>query len=214
MGTFARRDCQAQKSVSSFRANVVGPFARVVRPTDFPKGHLHMGVRAWNVALLVTMGALWLASGIQREKPLLSGAKTDALQILEAQVAAHPEDVARRRSLAQTYLDARAPGLAVRAIESAPVEVRGEPTVDHVYARALLEQGRSADALLAERRVLASCDPSGNTPCDAWLMASAARRADILEQLVALGVDDAQAHPEMSAVAYHNATREARLALQ
>jgi hypothetical protein len=177
-----------------------------------------MGVRAWNVALLMTMGALWLASGTQREKPVIQTAKTEAVRTLEADVASHPNDGGRRRALAQSYLDADAPGLAVRAIESAPAEVRQQPAVDHVYARALLGQGRSADALKAERRVLAACEPGnytdGSSPCDMWLLASASRRADILEQLVALGVDDAQAHPEMSAVAYHNATREARLALQ
>jgi hypothetical protein len=50
--------------------------------------------------------------------------------------------------------------------------------------------------------------------CDAWLIASARRRADILEELVGLGVEDARAQPEASAVAYHNATREVRLAVR
>lgn len=179
-----------------------------------------MGVRAWNVALLLAMGGLWLASGTQREKPVIEGdSQRAAVRTLEAEVAAHPEDAGRRKALAQSYLDARAPGLALRAIESAPVEVRAAPAVEHVYARALLEQGRATDALAAERRVLTQCDPStlgapGVTSCDALLLASASRRVDILERLVALGVDDAQAHPEVSFVAYHNATREARLALQ
>ena len=43
---------------------------------------------------------------------------------------------------------------------------------------------------------------------------TATRRADILRELVSLGVEDAQAHPEMSLVAYQNATREARIAVQ
>ena len=46
------------------------------------------------------------------------------------------------------------------------------------------------------------------------LLASAMRRTDILRELVALGVEDAQAAPEMSYVAYQNATREARVAMQ
>jgi len=50
--------------------------------------------------------------------------------------------------------------------------------------------------------------------CDAVLLASAMRRTDILRELVALGVEDAQAHPEMSLVAYQNATREARVMVQ
>ena len=43
-------------------------------------------------------------------------------------------------------------------------------------------------ALAAERRVLARCaDPSVEAPaCSSWLIASATRRADILQQLVEL----------------------------
>ena len=40
------------------------------------------------------------------------------------------------------------------------------------------------------------------------LRASATRRAEILEQLVQLGVEDANAHPEASSLAYQNATRQ------
>jgi hypothetical protein len=84
--------------------------------------------------------------------------------------------------------------------------------VEHVYARALLDQGRANEALTAERAVLSQCEDG--TSCDAWLIASATRRSDSLQQLVQLGIEDAQAHPEASRIAYHNATREARLALQ
>jgi hypothetical protein len=87
--------------------------------------------------------------------------------------------------------------------------------VDHLYARALLDQGRAVDALAVEERVLDACTPRmGAGSCDTWLIASATRRADILRQLVQLGVEDANAHPEASLVAYHNATREARLAVR
>jgi hypothetical protein len=40
------------------------------------------------------------------------------------------------------------------------------------------------------------------------------RRADILRQLVSLGVEDAEAHPEEALLAYQNATREARVMVQ
>jgi hypothetical protein len=81
-----------------------------------------------------------------------------------------------------------------------------------MYARALIDQGHAEDALAAEREVLDGC--AAETACEAWLIASATRRADILRQLVELGVEDANAHPEASAVAYHNATREVRLAIR
>jgi hypothetical protein len=169
-----------------------------------------MGLKGWNVAVLLAIGVIWFAGSTQREKRVVGDSHTDRVALLEEQVAATPNDVARVRELAQAYLDARAPGMALASIEHAPAAIRNEPTVDHLYARALLDQGRSADALAAERRVLSRCaDPSSEVPaCSTYLIASATRRAEILEQLVTLGVEDANAHPEASSLAYHNATRQ------
>lgn len=172
-----------------------------------------MGLKGWNVAVLVAIGAIWFAGSTQREKRVVGDTHVDRVALLEEQVAANPGDATRVRELAQAYLDARAPGMALASIERAPQAVRSEPTVDHLYARALLDQGRSADALAAERRVLAACstpaDPSLEVvACSTYLIASATRRAEILEQLVTLGVEDANAHPEASSLAYHNATRQ------
>jgi hypothetical protein len=182
-------------------------------------------LRAYSAGILTAVGILWLASGVEREHPVLGlglepAQQTEAVRVLESDVAAHPENARARRDLAQAYLDARSPGLALSLIESSPKSVRHAAIIDHVYARALIDEGRSADALAAEERVLAVCDSDeesvANTQrdCQTWLLVSATRRADILKQLVALGVEDAQAHPEASAVAYANATREARLAIQ
>ncbi|MBK6693347.1 MAG: hypothetical protein IPG50_14235 [Myxococcales bacterium] len=168
---------------------------------------------AWNAWVLAAVFGLWLASGTQRERPLVATDRADIVRTLEARVAEAPADVSARRDLAQAYLDVRAPGLALRAIEAAPERVRHEPSVEHVYARALAENGRSGDALLAERRALAACDDDTRT-CDAWFIAAATRRADFFSELVHRGIEDAQAHPEMSAVAYHSATRQARLAVR
>jgi hypothetical protein len=170
-----------------------------------------MGLKGWNVAILLAIGAIWFAGSTQREKRVVADSThTDRVARLEEQAAASPADATRVRELAQAYLDARAPGMALASIERAPDAVRREPSVEHLYARALLEQGRSADALAAERRVLASCGgPSVEVPsCSTYLIASATRRAAILEQLVTLGVEDANAHPEASSLAYHNATRQ------
>lgn len=169
-----------------------------------------MGLKGWNVAVLLAIGVIWFAGSTQREKRVVGDSHTDRVALLEEQVAASPNDVTRVRELAQAYLDARAPGMALASIEHATPAVRAEPTVEHLYARALLDQGRSADALAAERRVLSLCaDPSSEVPaCSTYLIASATRRAEILEQLVTLGVEDANAHPEASSLAYHNATRQ------
>jgi predicted Zn-dependent protease len=175
-----------------------------------------MGLKGWNVAVLLAIGAIWFAGTTQREKRVVGDAHTDKMALLEDQAAQSPNDPARVKELAQTYLDARQPGMALGAIERAPVAVRTDPTVEHLYARALLDQGRSADALAAERRVLARCaDPSVAVPaCSTYLIASATRRAEILEQLVQLGVEDANAHPEASSLAYHNATRQVSLSVR
>lgn len=165
------------------------------------------GLRGWNVAVLFAIGVVWCASTTQREKRVVGDLHEGRVATLEDQAAAQPTDPARVKELAQAYLDARQPGMALAAIEHAPVSVREQPTVEHLYARALLEQGRSADALAAEQRVLARC-ADGATPCSSYLVASATRRADILAQLVQLGIEDANAHPEASGLAYLNATRQ------
>jgi hypothetical protein len=172
--------------------------------------------------VLVAAFALWAAGGTQRERAVLAPAgeagDPHAIQQLEARVAGTggalgADDEANARALAQAYLDARAPGLAIALLERLPGDLRARPKMEHVYARALLDEGRAADALGVEREVLRTCT-SIDGVCDAWLVASARRRADILEELVAQGVEDARAEPEASAVAYHNATREARLAVR
>ena len=173
-----------------------------------------MGLKGWNVAVLVAIGAIWFAGSTQREKRVVGETQTDRVALLEERAAADPSDTTRVCELAQAYLDARAPGMALASMERSPLAVRTDPKVEHLYARALLDQGRSADALAAERRVLARCaeapaDPSSDTSvCSTYLIASATRRAEILEQLVTLGVEDANAHPEASSLAYHNATRQ------
>jgi hypothetical protein len=148
----------------------------------------------------------------------LSDVKTGRVAGLEVAYAESDHDPKKLQELAQAYLDTSQPGLAIGVIDSAPPEIRHKPQVDHVYARALLDQGRASDALVVERRVLDTCAANGESDspdkCDPWLLASATRRADILQELVQLGIDDAQAHPEVSAIAYHNATRQATLAVR
>jgi hypothetical protein len=171
------------------------------------------------VAVLAAAGILWATSGTQREKPVLAATATASLAVLEATAADHPEDAAATRLLAQAYLDVRQPGLAVALVEGARPAVRSDVRVKHVYARALVDEGRSEEALAAEQSVVTACRPiaDGATAaagCDPVLLASALRRTAILGELVSLGVEDAPSNPEMSLVAYQNATREARVMVQ
>jgi hypothetical protein len=176
-----------------------------------------MAGRLVNGLVLAVAGAIWMASGVEREEAVLApvgqAADASSFQALEADVAAAPGDDAKLRALAQAYLDARAPGLALAVVERAPMDVRSRAKVQHVYARALLDEGHAQDALAVEKTVLRTCTLVDGI-CEGWLIASARRRADILEELVGLGVEDARADPEASAVAYTNATREARIAVR
>src|SRR4051794_8353144 len=100
-----------------------------------------MGLKAWNVAVLVGIGAIWLCGTTQREKPVTGDAHASRVASSEDAAAQRPSDPVKVRELAQAYLDARQPGMALATIERAPVAVRTEPTVEHLYARALLDQG-------------------------------------------------------------------------
>jgi hypothetical protein len=166
------------------------------------------------------LGTLWATGGTQRERALLTGAAPDVVRDCEAAAAARPDDPEAARALAQAYLDAQQPGLALSILEGPGALARdADARTGHLYARALLDQGRNGEALEAESSVVASCEPvaegaPGPRGCDALLLAAAVRRASILRELVALGVEDTRAYPEMSYVAYQNATREARVTMR
>jgi hypothetical protein len=176
-------------------------------------------VDLWAYGGLVLLGVsgLWAMSGTVSEESLLAGAEVDSLPRLEAVVASHPDDARETRALAQAYVEARQPGLAVALVERAPASVSTDLPVRHAYARALVDEGRGDEALAVERAVLAECEKwaEGAVPsapgCDPVLFASATRRAEILQALIGLGVTDARAHPEETRIAYQNATREARV---
>lgn len=170
-----------------------------------------MDLRARSLVLLAAVATLWLASGTQREHRVVYDPRQDHLQALEIAYAESDHDPKKLVDLAQEYLDSASPGLAIGVIEAAPQNVRELPVIEHVYARALLDQGRAQDALAMEKKVLDQC---ANQTCEGWLVASATRRTEILTELVQLGIDDAQAHPEASLIAYHNATRQASLAVR
>ena len=187
-----------------------------------------MGMKAFNFVVLGAVAALWVASSTQREKPVISEAHADSVRSLEQGVSDNPDDPEAVSKLAQGYLDAHSPGLAINTIVNAPARVRNQPPVMHLYARAMLEEGRSQDALVMEKRVLDRCAELGasagtgprsagatnTSSCSSYLIASATRRVDILIELQKLGVEDAQAHPEQSEIAYHNATRDVGLAVR
>ena len=157
-------------------------------------------------------------SGTQKEKPLLAATEPEAVRVLETAAVAHPGDprpiapwrrpTSTRGSPAWRWSWSRAASPRCATTSASP----------RLRARAV-DEGRNDEALTVEKGVLAACQPvidGGRAApgCDTLLLVSAMRRTEILGQLVALGVEDAQAHPEASLVAYQNATREARVVVE
>jgi hypothetical protein len=166
------------------------------------------------VALTVAMGLCAIAapSPLERVLGVVAGGPSETLSDLEAAAAAQPDAVGPARKLGQAYLDARLPGLAVAFLERSPA-ARTDGAARHLLARALLDVGRNDAALAVEREVLSACGAAeGGRGCDAVLAAASQRRADILREMLAMGVEDVLAKPEASRIAYMNATREARIA--
>jgi hypothetical protein len=166
-------------------------------------GKKRMRLWIYGAAGLLGVSVLWIMSGTQRERPLLGSGVLEPLGPLEADATSRPNDAEPTRRLAQAYLDARQPGLAVVLLDAARSTVRADVRVQHIRARALLDQGRNDEALTVERRVVRACGPmdggaSEARGCDDVLVASATRRVAI----------------EASLAAYQNATREARVSLQ
>ncbi len=170
------------------------------------------------MAALATAAGLWVLSGTQHERPLLSGAARETLCAAEALAALHPDAPGPVAGLATAYVDAEQSGLAVALVEGAGPEVRADVRVMHAFARALVDQGRNQRALAVEREVVASCRPLADgraapDGCGPTLLALAVRRTAILGELVALGVEDSGSAPEESLLAYRNATREVAVAV-
>jgi hypothetical protein len=181
-----------------------------------------MAQRTWTiVAGVVAASAILATSGVEREHPLLGGPLAGAVRDREARAAVTPGDPDATRALAQAYLDVEQPGLAVALLRdraAAEGDTDGV-AVRHLYARALMEDGKGQDALVVEEQVVRACAPLADAKaapagCDTTLFALAIRRVEILRELAAMGVTDVRAYPQASLVAYQNATREVRATLQ
>jgi hypothetical protein len=167
------------------------------------------------VALLALVGlaGVWLATtSASPARPALVGRNIGPeIADLEARVSAHPEDAAALQSLVDRYLAHSAPGLAEAALERAPQAVRELPPIADARARTLSELGFSDLALEVERKALASCRLRH---CSNTLVGHAARREQVLAELVRVGLDDPKTDPNLALAAYRRSTREVTLDLR
>lgn len=156
------------------------------------------------ISAVILAGAfgLWLSAGVHREAPLVGhAALTDEVAALETQVALDPDNVEKLTALCSTYLDREAPGFALAAIHRAPEQVRQDPKVNHLWARALLHEGQASEALAKQRTVLADCQ---KTACSPSLVAGAMRHEAFLSAMVANGVEDYRRNPDLTVDAFHS----------
>jgi predicted Zn-dependent protease len=174
-----------------------------------------MGVRFLVANGLVLGGIAWMTSFAGMEVraaevlPRQSVAGAVAIDQLEARAALAPASTATVAALAGAYLDRDQPGLATAVIEKAPRNVREQPQVAHLYARALFHRGHAREALAVARDASETC---GDLPsCPAWLVAKTARQVAFFEQVVAAGIDDPQDAPTATRAAYERSTHEVRL---
>ncbi len=141
-------------------------------------------------------------------KPIAAGRIDPALSELESAVSRDPTDATALRALVSEYVDRRAPGLAEAAITRAPAEIQTLAEIADYRAQTLAQLGNTRVALDVQRSVLVECRRS---TCSQTLVGRAMRRAEWLEQMVGLGVDDAAREPARALLAYRLATRDVRL---
>jgi predicted Zn-dependent protease len=175
---------------------------------------MDMSVRFLVANGLVLGGIAWMASfsGMEvRAAEVLPHRSPGgaALAQLETRAALAPDNSAPIAALATAYLDRDQPGLATAVIEKAPRQVREEPQIAHLYARALFHRGRSREALAVARDASETCTDSPS--CPAWLVAKTSRHLAFLEQVVAAGIDDPLDNPTATRAAYERSSHEVRL---
>lgn len=155
--------------------------------------------------LIAAILVLCTLAGTNREAPLVGNEKFGPdVASLEDRVAQHPDDLGALSDLCQAYLDRRAPGLALAAIQHASESVRQSARITHLSAMALLHEGRASEALMNERQAISRC---GQGSCGAWLLASALRHEEFLAELVRSGVEDWKRDPDATVAAYEHLRR-------
>ncbi len=159
-------------------------------------------MRELAISTLMFVGIVgwWVSSGVHRQAPLVGSlGHSDEVASLEAEVAIEPENIDKLSRLCRSYLERNAPGFALAAIHRAPSKVRQSPTITHLWARALLREGKASEALAKQRSVLLHCQSNA---CSSWLFASAMRHEAFLSAMVDNNVEDYRRDPDRTIQAY------------
>jgi len=170
--------------------------------------------RGWlNAAVLLGLAALITVSASRRTPSLViekRGQALDEMTALENRVSINPDDQAAVLALARGFLNRGSPGLALAVLERSPSVAQGSATGADVAATALMNAGKNRQALAMTRQALALCEAGS---CEASVAARAARREELLEAVLAVGIEDMDSDPEAVERAYHRALRRVQLAM-
>jgi hypothetical protein len=169
---------------------------------------------------IVIAGLAWMALGATEKqtakvlpslKPV-AGVQMADISGLEERASFSPS-AANIAELATAYLDQNQPGLATAAIERAPSEIRRQPAVAQLHARALFQRGRAREALAVAKDAHDACvsAAAGERRCPSWLAAKTAGQLAFFKEVVAAGIEDPYADPSGTKAAYERSAREIRL---
>jgi len=170
--------------------------------------------RGWlNAAVLLGLSALITVSASRRTPSLVIEKRGQALEemaALENRVSVNPDDQVAVLTLARGFLNRGSPGLALAVLERSPSVAQGSAAGADVTATALMNAGKNRQALAMTRQALALCEAGS---CEANVAARAARREELLEAVLAVGIEDMDSDPEAVERAYHRALRRVQLAM-
>lgn len=175
-----------------------------------------------NAALIAMVGLLWLA--LQAHAPAAVASKQEMTQLaaLEDAFGRDRNSLPALVALAEAYLDAAHPQLAIAVVSSAQRKLLEEPAVSHQLARAYEQNGRLLDALATADLALVRCSRvlGANTLhtqlpsyiCTENTLAKLDTHRNALERMVRWGIVNPRVDPRAQK-AYDMALRRARVAV-
>lgn len=170
--------------------------------------------RGWlNAAVFLGVSAVMALSASRRTPSLLvgqRGAPLGEMAALEAQVARDPSNPTAVVALARGFLERGSPGLALAVLERSPGVVQASAAAADVAATAMVGAGHNRQALALTRQALSLCDEQA---CEASLLVRATQREELLDAVLAVGIEDMDKNPEGALQAYRRAVRQVRVAM-
>lgn len=166
-------------------------------------------------ALVLSAIAWMLNLGSEKQAAILVPKQTltvagSDVTALESQ-AAHAPTAPNIAALATAYLDRDQSGLAAAVLDRASRDIREQPILAQLYARALFQRGRPREALALSRDTLQNCESRAENACPPWLVAKVTRHVVFLQALEAAGIEDPGANPDATRAAYERSARDVRL---